>query len=61
MDAEIIAGSRWRNRKSGIVAEVVEAERDVVHLKHEKRATTLKWVDRLVEEYELLTDDSKTP
>lgn len=55
----VVVGSKWRNKKSGIVAEVVAIRsHNTVTLKREKRAWTSKWIDLLLLDYELVSDNA---
>jgi hypothetical protein len=59
--SDVCVGSKWRNKRSGIVATVEQVKGDCARLKREKRATTWKWLDLLLLDYELVTDEQVSP
>jgi hypothetical protein len=52
-------GDKWRQRKSGRIAEIVPGPgyQGCVNLKHENGRTTSKWIPYFVAAYDPLTDD----
>lgn len=53
--SDVTVGSKWRNKRSGIVAEVTRVTRDYVYLKRERHHASVKWIDHFLREYEVVS------
>lgn len=57
----VSVGSQWRNKRTGVVAEVTDIKNDHVHLLRPRGRPTKKWVPHFLLDYEPapLSDDPK--